>query len=248
MPPLFPDIGLGEWLDRQEPYDAGHRHRSHLVGILPGDRITVEDTPADAAGVRQALAYRHSHGSGSSLSFSTVSDAMIYARLYDAEAALRQIDLTFYHNVMDNLLMALCDWRSRGDTLAWFGGRKCFQIEAGLGLSCAIAELVVQDRRGVIRLLPALPQSWPAGQVRGICARAGFEVSLSWAAGRLADAQIFSRLGGPCRVMVFSAGEACAVLCDGQPVAAEYRDNILHFATEAGRTYGLQPAGQEKPA
>jgi alpha-L-fucosidase 2 len=239
LPPISPEHGLCEWLEAHEPYDAGHRHRSHLVGIAPGDRITVEDTPAYAQAVRKALDYRNSNGNGSSLSFSTVTDAMIYARLYDAENALRQLDLTIHNNVMDNLLLSLCDWRDRGDTLAWFGGHKIFQIEAGLGLSCAIAELLVQDRRGIIRLLPALPKKWTAGSIGGICARRGFEVSVCWANNQLKSAEIYSKLGGVCRVIPFHTDGMTTVLYNGQIISSENKDGILTFNTEAGGKYEL---------
>lgn len=239
LPVISPEHGLAEWLEPHEPHDAGHRHRSHLVGIVPGDRITVEDTPDDAQAVRKALDYRNSNGTGSSLSFSTVTDAMIYARLYDAENALRQLDLTVYHNVMDNLLLSLCDWRGRGDTLAWFGGHKMFQIEAGLGLSCAIAELLVQDRRGIIRLLPALPEKWATGSIYGICARGGFEVSVAWENNRLKSAEIYSKLGGVCRVMPFQTDGMPEVVYSGHSVSAEYKDGLLTFDTEPGNRYEL---------
>lgn len=241
LPVLSPENGLSEWLEPHEPYDAGHRHRSHLVGIVPGDRITPEDTPEDAAAVRKALAWRHRSGMGSSLSFSTVTDAMIFARLYDAPEALKQLDLTIYHNVMDNLLMALCDWRNRGDTLAWFGGHKVFQVEAGLGLSCAIAEMLVQDRRGIIRLLPALPETWPEGRAYGLCTRGGFETELNWKDGRLVSAAIHSRLGGACRFMAFGLSGGVTVSAAGVPVRTENRNGVVSFDTEPGQTCLIVP-------
>ncbi len=241
LPPISPEHGLCEWLENHEPYDAGHRHRSHLVGIVPGDRITVEDTPEYAQAVRKALDYRRKNGMGSSLSFSTVIDAMIYARLYDAPQALEQLDLTVYHNVMDNLLLSLCDWRDRGDTLGWFGGHKMFQIEAGLGLSCAIAELLVHDRRGIIRLLPALPEKWATGSIYGICTRGGFEVSVEWEESRLKSAEIFSKSGGVCRVIPFHAGPL-KVLFFGDEIPSETKDGILAFETVAGGKYSLLPS------
>lgn len=242
LPPLSPDYGLREWLDEHEPHDAGHRHRSHLVGIAPGDRITVEDTPEYAEAVRKALEYRQKNGMGSSLSFSTVTDAMVYARLYDAEKALEQLDLTVYYNVMDNLLLSLCDWRSRGDTLAWFGGHKIFQIEAGLGLACSIAELLVHDRGGVIRLLPALPEKWAAGRVSGICARGGFEVSAEWENGKLKTAEILSNLGGTCRVMPFQASGDIRIYSGGRELPCEKKNGVLSFVTGKGGQYSLLPA------
>ena len=241
LPPVSVEHGVCEWIENHEPQDAGHRHRSHLTGIVPGDRITVEDTPEYAEAVRKALDYRQKNGLGSSLSFSTVTDANIYARLYDAERALEQLGLTVRYNLMDNLLLSLCDWRSRGDTLAWFGGHKMFQIEAGLGLSCAIAEMIVHDRRGIIRLLPALPKKWATGSIYGICARGGFEVSVDWEEGRLKSAEIYSASGGVCRVMPFCTDGRLKVMFFGKELQTEYREGIMTFDTVSGGKYRLLP-------
>ncbi|HEU4719792.1 MAG TPA: hypothetical protein VFS59_00405 [Gemmatimonadaceae bacterium] len=55
----------------------------------------------------------------------------------------------------------------------------------------------MQSHAGEIELLPALPTAWASGRARGLRARGGFDVELSWRAGRLHDASFVSRLGGP---------------------------------------------------
>ncbi|HOU09227.1 MAG TPA: glycoside hydrolase family 95 protein [Clostridiales bacterium] len=242
LPPISAEHGLEEWLEPHEPYDPGHRHRSHLVGIVPGGRITPEDTPEYAQAVRKALEYRLAEGAGSSASFSCVTDAMIFARLYDAPAALEQLRQTVERHVMENLLTAICDWRGRGESLAWFNGRKVFQIEAGLGLGCAIAEMLLQSRRGVIRLLPALPGEWKDGSFFGLCAAGGFEAAAKWAGGKLEQAKIISKFGGPCRVMPFRAEWPLTVWLEGAKIRADVSGGVLSFETKAGGRYTLRPA------
>lgn len=245
LPVIHPDGHLQEWLEDHEPGDPGHRHRSHLVGLCPGDRITWEDTPDYAAAARKALDLRHSHGLDRSLSLTMSWDAQMMARLYDSSAAYEQLKLILANNVMDNRLTAICDWRETGGSLRWFGDQRIFQIEAGICLAGAIAEMLMQDRGGLIRLLPALPAAWPEGQISGLIARGGFTVALSWQKGQLQEASILSQHGHICRVRL-PDGWLPQVLCDGQTIEVSAESGgICAFQTRAGQVCRLLPSERQ---
>jgi alpha-L-fucosidase 2 len=70
-----------------------------------------------------------------------------------------------------------------------------------------------------IELLPALPRAWPAGSVRGLRARGGFEVDMTWNNGALQSATVRSLLGNECVVRL---GE-----------------KTVSFATKVGKSYRL---------
>ena len=116
---------------------------------------------------------------------------------------------------------------------------KAMQVDGTMGTTAAIAEMLLQSHEDVLAFLPALPAAWPSGEVRGLRARGGFEVSLRWSEGRIERAEIASTLGRMCRirttrpVTVESAGVAVRV--------SRKAADIVEFATTPGARYVVSP-------
>jgi alpha-L-fucosidase 2 len=240
---------LREWSEDVEEADPGHRHLSPLYGLFPGDRIVTSGSPDLVSAARKLLEYRLEFGAGSANGWSFPWRATLFARLLEADQALAQLDQMARCCVNDNLLSLVTDWRGQGTTINWFGRKKVFQVEANLGITAAIAEMLLQSQGGLIRILPALPARWPVGNVAGLVAQGGFVIDVHWNVGRARRVKIHSRLGRQCRIKVDAASQRIVVMREGRPVPYETQtDGIIGFPTTAGEDYQLTlaPNGSHK--
>lgn len=190
---------LLEWsTDIDDPKDE-HRHVNHLFGLHPGHTISPITTPELAQASKVVLNHRGDGATGWSMGWKLNQ----WARLMDGNHAYLLFKNLLKNGTLDNL------WDTHPP----------FQIDGNFGGTAGITEMLLQSHMGFIQLLPALPDSWQEGSVKGLRTRGNFEIDMEWKGGVLQKAIVTSHAGAFCQI--------------------RYNDQLISFPTQKGKQYAV---------
>ena len=181
---------LQEWYYDWEDPEPQHRHQSHLFGLFPGSHISPALTPELADACRKTLEIKGDETTGWSKGWRI----NLWARLLDGNHAYKMYRELLKYVDPDGVKTNYA--RGGGTYPNLFDAHPPFQIDGNFGGAAAVAEMLVQSGENEIHLLPALPDAWDEGSVKGICARGGFVLSMDWTGKTVKKVSVFARKSG----------------------------------------------------
>jgi alpha-L-fucosidase 2 len=203
---------LIEWFGDWEDEDPEHRHVSHLFALHPGREISPLIDTAFTNAAKKTLEIRGDGGTG----WSKAWKINFWARLLDGNHAYKMYQELLKNSTMNNL----------------FDTHPPFQIDGNFGATAGIAEMFIQSHLSTIQILPALPEAWKTGSIKGLKARGGFVVDIHWKNGKLMILKVYSSLGGRCKLMLNKVRPLGNILKRTNPGTNSYG-----FNTEKNKTY-----------
>jgi alpha-L-fucosidase 2 len=222
---LDPGLRVGSWGQLQEwkqdwdDPDNDHRHVSHLFALHPGHQINPVDDPALVAAARTSLQARGDGGTG----WSKAWKINFWARLLDGNHAHLMLSELLKSSTLDNL------WDTHPP----------FQIDGNFGATAGMAEMLLQSQTGVVDVLPALPDQWANGSVKGLRARGDVTVDVDWTGGVPTRIQLAAGRSGPLTVSsdVFAGHYELVDAASGRTVPVRRAGERVTFTATAGHSY-----------
>ncbi|KGO86831.1 alpha-L-fucosidase [Flavobacterium rivuli WB 3.3-2 = DSM 21788] len=219
---------LQEWYKDFEDVDPHHRHTSHLYALHPAELISPIKTPELAEAARRTLDLRGDDGTGWSLAWKV----NMWARLLDGNHAY-----TLFKNLLRLTKENDTSYNKGGGAYPnLFDAHPPFQIDGNFAGTAGVIEMLMQSQNDEIFLLPALPDEWQDGNIKGIVAKGNFVTAINWKSNKLATATLLSRNGGKCTVRSKTPFMIAGLKIKSQKSEIGY---TLTFDSKKGKSYDI---------
>jgi alpha-L-fucosidase 2 len=175
---------------------SSHRHMSQYMAIYPLDLLDVNKAK-DKIIIEHSLQQLEKMGTRAWCGYSFSWMASLYARAYQADSAVKQLQIFASNFCSPNSFHLNGD--QKGGQYSGFTYRP-FTLEGNFAFAQGVQELLLQSRNGYIQVFPAVPVSWKDVSFTDLRTEGAYLVSASKEKGVPTQVNVVAEKGGLLRI------------------------------------------------
>ncbi len=217
------------------PYNESHRHFSHLMGFHPLGLVDYANSEVDKAIIDHTLSNLEKQGTDYWTGYSFSWQGNLYARAFDGEKAAKVLRIFAECFCLKNSFHVNGDQCKAGHSKFTY---RPFTLEGNFAFASGIQEMLLQSHTDVVRIFPAVPNSWKNAAFKQLRAQGAFLISAEMKDGAVTNVTINSEKGGEISLQnPFKNHEI------ESSKAMELKENIIHIKLQKGETVDLEIKG-----
>ena len=231
----YPADETGLLIYKEQPLTHSHRHHSHLMPIHPLGVLTVEDGEEAKDLIYRSLHQLRRRGTGEWTGWSFPWASLIASRAEEPYMAWQMLRL-YFNFITPNTFHINGDPRHFGLSLFDYHP---MTLEAGFCFAAALAEMMLQSWKGIIRIFPSLPGFLANVSFINLRCEGAFLVSALRKDGETKWVKIKSEAGGLC--IVKNPFKGYAYLFKEGKLYKKFEERGIMFNTKRGESFLLFP-------
>jgi alpha-L-fucosidase 2 len=191
------DDSSGLTFAKDFPYDASHRHFSHLVAFHPLGLVDVSKGEKDKQIIQNTINTLDKYGSSQYCGYSFSWLGNVKARNFDGIGAAKALRIFAEHFCLKNSFHANGDQSKLGYSTFTY---RPFTLEGNFAFAAGVQEMLLQSHAGFIHLFPAIPPSWKTVSFHKMRTEGAFLVSANLSGGKVEKVQIEATVSGVLKI------------------------------------------------
>lgn len=212
---------------------SSHRHMSQYMGIYPLALLDY-NKPEDQVRIDNSFKQLEAKGTRGWCGYSFSWMASLYARGYQADKALRQLQIFASNFCSPNSFHLNGD--QKGGQYSSFTYRP-FTLEGNFAFAQGVNELLLQSRSGYVEVFPAIPSDWKDCSFKNLRTEGAFLISANYKNGLTDTITVFAENGGVLNIKLPKG----KFYLSGKLV--NFKNDILTIATKKGEKLVFQNRG-----
>ncbi|MGI6073098.1 MAG: glycosyl hydrolase family 95 catalytic domain-containing protein [Fermentimonas sp.] len=217
------------------PYNSSHRHFSHALAIHPLGLIDWSDGEESQRIIKSTLEKIEDYGPDYWTGYSYTWYSNMKARAFDGNAAADALRIFAENFCLQNTFHANGDQSGTGKSKFTY---RPFTLEGNFAFASGVQEMLLQSHTGIIRVFPAIPDSWKNVSFEKLRAVGAFLISAEKKDGQVTRVSIYPEKGGALKIVSPFGNKKAVISGDVKNVSDE--DGLITIETYKGKSIILE--------